>query len=533
MTAGESRSDAAIDDFGLSPIATLSRVADPTPCVEHAPLWNRWQRVIAGEPKPLLHRRERGASGIWQVDPSDDTATYALCSLFGVRIGARLLLPPRGTPARAGLVSSHGYAASKPLSERDGLFESCVARGVAVLNIRVRGFPGSRLDVGDLSSGGHGRLGWIAHGLDDEDSGPDGFLRWVYPQGVADVFNACRAMRRLLNEQAGASAPLFLHGESFGGGLAVAAAAKLVGRPEAITTLDRLVLGWPSMGDWPWRLEHASSGGMGGDVRAVLDRRRDLAEVIRSRLRAADSVVLAARVRTPTLCKLAERDQVVPARTAAAVFNALAADPGRKWRFVVPHGHAETGIANARRHAAFERLAQAFCDPDRRVEDVMAGSSDHLHVSKPPSDESAGPAATLFGPAESRDGAEAQLVAAYQAADRTLDDLPHTDEFEQLYTTVAKALNLDRRGVFHKLHNLRKAGRLPRVGRGPTKPTRLEPEENRLLTELVVGAVGSLGHRDRLPFTPEFDDIVQRFNARTGRALTSHDVWRVIAKLAK
>jgi len=42
---------------------------------------------------------------------------------------------------------------------------------------------------------------------------------------------------------------------------------------------------------------------------------------------------------------------VVPAPTAAAVFNALAGDPGRKWRFTVRYGHHDGGVADMRRHA--------------------------------------------------------------------------------------------------------------------------------------------------------------------------------------
>lgn len=140
---------------------------------------------------------------------------------------------------------------------------------------------------------------------------------------------------------------------------------------------------------------------------------------------------------------------------------------------------------------------------------------------------------SLFPEAErGRDERDAALVAAYERAGRTLDDLPYTDEFEALYAEVSAA-GFDRRGAFHRLHTLRKAGRLPRLGRVATRPTRVEPEEEAALLELVVAEAGSVGQRDQLPFTEGFDRVLAAFNARTGRDLRPHDLWRLIARLAK
>ncbi len=526
-----------LSDFGYGPIETLARVADPAPAPDHSAFWSRWEKRVH-ETRPRLVERSRDGVGGRAIDPSDETATHAFTSL-GVRIGGRLLLPPAGVPIRAGLVSTHGYAASLPLAERDGLFAGAIERGVAVLNIRVRGFAGSRLDCGDLTQPTEPGLGWITHGLDEEGEPPacDG---WTWPGAVADVFNACRALQWWLAEKLeipeGERAPLYLHGESFGGGLAVAAAAMLPGRPGAKTSVDRLALALPTMGDWPWRLSEPGRAGAGSgtEVATLIERRPELAETIRARLRFMDAVVLAREVRCPVLCKLALRDEVVPAPTAAAVFNALGVDPGLKWRFVVPAGHAEVGLANARRHAAFERCAVDFLDPGAEPARTMAEWEDRLLDADEQTPAGAGgETGSLFGGASDRDDATEALVSAYQAAGRTLDDLPYTDEYEQLWSTVAKATRLDRRGVFHKLHNLRKAGKLPKMGRAATKPTRLEPEEESALAEMVVGAVGTLGQRDRLPYTGDFDRLREAFNERTGRTLTQHDLWRVIAKLAK
>jgi hypothetical protein len=146
---------------------------------------------------------------------------------------------------------------------------------------------------------------------------------------------------------------------------------------------------------------------------------------------------------------------------------------------------------------------------------------------------------SLFGdaaPLEQSDrGAQDRvLVERYVAAGRTLDDLPYTPEFDALYAALGGEGSGRTRGeVFHRLHNLRKAKKLPALGRAATTPVRVTPEEEDLLRALVVERVGTLGQRDQLIFSPAFDDLVQVFMARTGRSLSAHDAWRLIAKLAK
>lgn len=520
------------DDFGLSPVQTLARVGDPSPAREHSVFWSHWLAAIEDD-IPALTARHGGGTGLSQVDPSDPTCTHAFESLGGVRIGARLQLPPKGTPIRAGLVSTHGYAVSKPIEARDPLFAPLVERGVAVLNIRVRGFAGSRLDAGDLQTPDEPGLGWITNGLDHDDDAVTAAMHWVYPQAVADLFQACRAHRYWLAGHGHEDPPLFLHGESFGGGLALPVVAKLEGRGVDRSRIDRLVLALPTMGDWSWRHEHPVKAGSGAEIQELIKRRPELERVIGMRLRLMDSVVHATRVRCPVLCKLAERDEIVPAPTAAAVFNGLRVDPGQKWRFVVPHGHAETGIANARRHAEFERCMTDFLDPLQEPVRAMAGWLERLN-SREPSDAGAdGATASLFGGTESGSELDAVVVQAYQQTGRTLDDLPYTNDFEQLWSRLAKAVNQDRRGLFHRLHNLRKAGKLPRLGRAKGSPPRIEASEESLLAALVVEAVGSLGQRDQLPYTDAFDVLLERFSSETGRSVSHHDCWRLVAKLAK
>ncbi len=141
---------------------------------------------------------------------------------------------------------------------------------------------------------------------------------------------------------------------------------------------------------------------------------------------------------------------------------------------------------------------------------------------------------TLFGGEPDRAERDQAIVDAYARASRTLDDLPYTDEFETVMVLVRETdPDATHRDIFHRLHNLRKAGKLVRLGRGASSPPRLDETHERLLIDLVAGEVGSLGQRDRLPYTDGFDRVAAAFANRTGLQLSHHDLWRVIAKLAK
>lgn len=132
---------------------------------------------------------------------------------------------------------------------------------------------------------------------------------------------------------------------------------------------------------------------------------------------------------------------------------------------------------------------------------------------------------------------EQRLIEAYVAIGRTLDDLPYTEDFERLieqYRTPSLP-EPDRRAVILTLQRLRKArkGGLPSVGRVASAPPKVTSDEESLLASLVTGAVGSLGSRDSLLYDPRFDAIVETFNFKTSKTVSRHDVWRLVAKLAK
>jgi len=132
------------------------------------------------------------------------------------------------------------------------------------------------------------------------------------------------------------------------------------------------------------------------------------------------------------------------------------------------------------------------------------------------------------------------LISVYARQGRTLDDLPYTPEFEAIHRAMVgdggsdePMGTLSRADLFHWLHNLRKAGRLPRMGRAASSPPRIAAEHEKLLVEMVTKCLGRISLRDRLPFTPQFDEILTAFNAQAGLNLTQHALWRIVAKLAK
>lgn len=131
------------------------------------------------------------------------------------------------------------------------------------------------------------------------------------------------------------------------------------------------------------------------------------------------------------------------------------------------------------------------------------------------------------------DSSNELLVSVYLKQARTLDDLPYTPEFDAICEAMGAATKGQCAELFHRLHNLRKASRLPRLGRAAESPPRIDPAHEVLLVGLVETAVGKLSLRDRLPYTDAFDELVVTFNSRAGLLLPPHAVWRIIAKLAK
>lgn len=151
------------------------------------------------------------------------------------------------------------------------------------------------------------------------------------------------------------------------------------------------------------------------------------------------------------------------------------------------------------------------------------------------------PVKSLFGAAASDDDDRStashfnqRLIEAYAAVGRTLDDLPYTEEFLRVCELAGAAeAGMSEQVVFRRLQNTRKAGKLPPIGKAPSRPPKISMDEEEWLRNAVEEAVGTLGQRDQLPFTERFEQLLNRFNQVSGRRMDPHDLWRVIAKIAK
>ena len=144
----------------------------------------------------------------------------------------------------------------------------------------------------------------------------------------------------------------------------------------------------------------------------------------------------------------------------------------------------------------------------------------------------------LFADAPTRQPTKAEvLIKVYTEINRTADDLPYTPHFETLYQTYCKAFDTPptRQETWRHLLNLRKKkGNLPKIGEARSIPPPLEPEEKARLLELMHKVLGpSIGKRDRLPYSKEFDLLVDTFNKTQRRHISPHIVWRLVATMAK
>lgn len=149
--------------------------------------------------------------------------------------------------------------------------------------------------------------------------------------------------------------------------------------------------------------------------------------------------------------------------------------------------------------------------------------------------ESAAPATgTLFAGIEPRQTVKRdKLVEFYSKVGRTADDLPYTHHFESIYSQYAGLYEPplpSRHEVWRHLLNTRKAGKLPKLGEARSTPPEATDTERNLLVSLLGE---SIGRRDRLPYTKPFDELVEAFNKTTKRNLTPHQIWRLVATLAK
>lgn len=280
----------------------------------------------------------------WAGSAEGPVGEVIIPSVRAVRVIGRLSLPDG--PVRGLVVTTHGYAAPDAFPEGP---EPWTEAGLATLRVRVRGYPPSTLDMDDL------RRGWIMHRFPSPES-------WIVRGAVADVVQACRCAHRHF----GPGVPVALHGESLGAALAVMAAARLP-HVTAAPPPFRVAIGLPSFGDWRWRQDRYCNGA-GAEVNDALVVARLERPSLLGTLLLFDAALHARSITCPVLGKLALRDDVVPAPSAAAVFNGLGTTSAS--RFVTAFGHFDGGVADARRHVWFERLQAEFLDPARTHESI-------------------------------------------------------------------------------------------------------------------------------------------------------------------
>lgn len=158
--------------------------------------------------------------------------------------------------------------------------------------------------------------------------------------------------------------------------------------------------------------------------------------------------------------------------------------------------------------------------------DRTGGSAEVVEDAKPPGSLFAGVSTIVKISRE-------KLIAEYQKIGRTADDLPYTPHFESLYRACTTGLPEPlptRDDAWRQLLNLRKGGKLPKLGEARSPAPEVSPE-NRMHLREMLGT--DIGKRDRLPYTRRFDDLVDTFNRTQARPMSPHLVWRLVATLAK
>lgn len=141
---------------------------------------------------------------------------------------------------------------------------------------------------------------------------------------------------------------------------------------------------------------------------------------------------------------------------------------------------------------------------------------------------------SLFGEgATSHKADRPRLAKLYAELGRTADDLPYTTHFETLHDVYAGAFappKPDHAETWRHLLTTRKAGELPKLGAARSKPPEISDEDRRRLREMLGEDIGK---RDRLPYTPRFEELVAAFNDGRRRRFSPHQVWRLVAMLSK
>jgi hypothetical protein len=130
-----------------------------------------------------------------------------------------------------------------------------------------------------------------------------------------------------------------------------------------------------------------------------------------------------------------------------------------------------------------------------------------------------------------------RLIAAYVRAAVTLDAIPYSSAMDEILRYLARPSG-DARTVLDRLTYLRKSGRLPQLGRDRTLVVSLDRMTDvhfEWLTNWVRVKLGSIGRRDQLPYSDDFDVLFEEFVKQFPdmRDINKNEVWLAVARRAK
>lgn len=141
---------------------------------------------------------------------------------------------------------------------------------------------------------------------------------------------------------------------------------------------------------------------------------------------------------------------------------------------------------------------------------------------------------SIFGDVKPLSAEDLRLVDAYVNSGRTTDDLPYTPEFDEMVQLLRHAGDArSERDLIVRLFRLRKAARLPQLGRRSLPIGFASASDMELAEQLLKKTVGYVGSRDQLPYTPEFEKLLDEYNRDATRPLDKHQFWRLLARIAK
>jgi cephalosporin-C deacetylase len=246
-----------------------------------------------------------------------DSFDVSFSGFGGARIKGWLHLPANRDPGRAlpVVVQYVGYSGGRGLVQQDTKWAHA---GYAhfIMDTRGQGYGGSLGETPDThaSAGEVAYAGLMTRGLSCRED-------YYYRRVFVDAFRAVEAAQSHPEVDAG---QVLLAGLSQGGGLAIAAAGLAAGRLDGVAGTMADV---PFLQDFPRAIDIAARGPY-PEIAGFLARHRDRYEPALAVLNYFDGVHLGRRAAAPALFSVALMDDVCPASTVFAAYNAYGAGAG-------------------------------------------------------------------------------------------------------------------------------------------------------------------------------------------------------------